>query len=733
MRSMPYTGGLMMVKRSFMSRLGGFDPALEGVEEYDLMLRAWELGGDEAIGHVAGALYGRRQQSSYAAKPLDALIENGRRTLAAHLGRLGIEAEVENGSLPMTYRVRYQHAPRPMVSIIIPTRDQQPVLQRCLESLLSLTAYPNYEILVVDNGSIAADAIEYIDGLRALEGDLGGRLRIVDYPEAFNFSAMNNRAAAEARGDYLLLLNNDTAVLHAEWLDEMMAHAQREDVGAVGAKLLFPDGKIQHAGVLLGVKGPAEHPFINQDPKSPGYYARLQVDQDYSAVTGACLLVRKVLYDEVGGLDAAELAVSYSDIDLCLKIRALGKRVVWTPHAILMHEGSKSQQSGVEQAPDAAKLARFQREQACMYAHWLPQMANDPAYNRNLSLASTDFLVESDPALSWDSVWRPVPRILTQPADRMGCGEYRIIAPTRALIRAGLIQGQETDRIYTPPELARIKPDALVLQRQVEPFQIEAIERHKRFNPDVFCVFEIDDLVTNVPLKNVHRSLLPKDMYKRMRRAVAACGCLVVATEPLAEAYRDLASDIRIVPNFIESAVWGGFQPVRRMGKKPRVGWAGGVSHTGDLEIVAGVVEALKDEIDWVFFGMCPPSLRAYIKEYHEPVPIGEYPAKLASLNLDLAIAPLEDVPFNHAKSHLRLLEYGILGYPVVCSDLTPYQGSFPVMRVRNRFKDWVDAIRAHALDADVAALAGDRLRDHVREHWLLENNLDAWLAAWLP
>lgn len=733
LRSMPYTGGLMLVRRSFLERLGGFDPTLAGLEEYDLMLRAWELGGDEAIGHVPGALYGRRQQSSYAPRPLNELLAEGRRALAAHLDRLSVDAEVENGPLPTTYRVRYRHAAQPMVSIIIPTRNQQPVLQRCLESLLSQTAYPNYEILIVDNGSSDEDAVEYINGLRALEGELAGRLRIVDYPEAFNFSAMNNRAAAVAQGEYLLLLNNDTAVLHAEWLDEMMAHAQRDDVGVVGAKLLFPDGKIQHAGVLLGVKGPAEHPFIGQDPKSPGYYARLQVDQDYSAVTGACLLVRKALYDEVGGLDAAELAVSYSDIDLCLKIQALGKRVVWTPHAILMHEGSKSQQSGVEQAPDAAKLARFQREQACMYAHWLPQMANDPAYNRNLSLASTDFVAESDPALRWDSAWRPVPRIITQPADRMGCGEYRIIAPTRALIEAGRIQGQETDRIYTPPELARIKPDTLVVQRQVEPFQIEAIERHKRFNPDVLCVFEIDDLVTNVPLKNAHRQHLPKDLYKRLRRAVAACDRLVVATEPLAEAYRDLSDDIRVVPNFIEAATWGRYAPSRRVGAKPRVGWAGGVSHTGDLELIENVVEALGGEVEWVFLGMCPPRIRPYVAEFYAPVPIDEYPAKLASLNLDLAIAPLEDVPFNHAKSHLRLLEYGILGYPVVCTDLTPYQGDFPVTRVRNRFKDWVEAIRAHLADLDAAAEAGDRLRQHIRSHWLLEDNLDAWLDAWLP
>lgn len=732
LRSMPYTGNAFAVRRSVFEALGGFDARYEGIEEYDFLLRFYEQAGREGIGHLSGALVLHKPGVSLSQRPLAEVLESGRQALAAHLVRLGVAADVEQGPLPATYRVRYRHAAKPLVSIVIPTRNQREMLERCLESLFAHTAWPNYEILVVDNGSDEADAVHYLDGLRALGAELGGRLRVLDYPQAFNYSAMNNLAADEARGEYLLLLNNDTAALHDDWLDAMMEHAQRPEVGVVGAKLLYPDGKVQHAGVVLGMQGPAEHPFIRREAKDPGYYARLQVVQNYSSVTGACLLVRKALFDEVGGLDADELAVSYSDIDLCLKISARGKSVVWTPYAILMHEGSKSQKAGVETADDAARSERFAREKAVMYRRWMPQIANDPAYNRCLSLGTTEFVAEPDPALCWDPDWRPAPRIIAQPADRMGCGEYRIIAPTRALVNAGRIQGQETDRIYTPPELARLRPDALILQRQVEPHQIEAIERHKRFN-DVFCVFEIDDLVTNVPVKNAHKKHLPKDLYKRLRRAAAACDRLVVATEPLAEAYRGLAADVRVVPNFVEAARWDALKTVRRAGRKPRVGWAGGVSHTGDLELIDGVVEALKDEVEWVFFGMCPERLRPYVHEFHPPVPIDRYAPQLASLNLDLAVAPLEDVPFNHAKSHLRLLEYGILGYPVVCSDITPYRGDFPVTRVRNRFRDWVEAIRAHLADLDATAQQGDALRRHVRERWLLEENLDAWLQGWLP
>ena len=738
LRSLPYVGGLLLIRRDLFKAIGGFDPSALGAEDYDLVLRAWEYlqkkgDGGASIGHVSEVLYRRMPGGGYAQQmALADTLNSAQNTLRRHFARLGVEVELEYGVLPATQRVRYLHSDTPMVSIIIPTRNQRSMLERCLESLFSHTAWPSYEVLVVDNGSDEADALQYLDGLRTLGADLSGRIQVLEYPQPFNYSAMNNFAARHARGEYLLLLNNDTAALHDDWLDVMMAHAQRPEVGVVGAKLLYPDGKVQHAGVVLGVKGPAEHPFIGREAKDAGYYARLQVDQNYCAVTGACLLVRKVLFDGVGGLDDDELAVSYSDIDLCLKIREQGKLVVWTPYALLLHEGSKSQKAGVESADAQAKAKRFEREQAVMYRRWMPQIANDSAYNRCLSLASTDFVEESDPALRWDPEWRPAPRIIAQPADRMGCGEYRIIAPARALINAGRVQGHEIDRIYTPPELARIKPDALILQRQVEPHQIDAIERHKRFN-DVFCVFEIDDLVTNVPVKNAHKKHLPKDLYKRLRRAVGICDRLVVATEALAEAYSALSKDVKVIPNFIEDARWGSLRGGRRVGRKPRVGWAGGISHTGDLDLISSVVEELKDEVEWVFFGMCPERVRPYVHEFHEPVPIDQYALRLAGLNLDLAVAPLEDVPFNHAKSHLRLLEYGILGYPVVCSDLTPYRGDFPVTRVRNRHRDWVEAIRAHVSDLDATAEQGDALRKHVREHWLLENNLDAWLEGWLP
>lgn len=732
LRSLPYVGGLMLIKKTLFDALGGFDPQAEGAEDYDFMLRAWEHVGDAGIGHIPEVLYHRRQGSSHCNKSVPEILEAGKQALQRHLQRLDIAAEVLSGPFPPSFRVRYPLSTTPLVSMVIPTRNQLGFLQRCIESIIEKTRYPNYEILIVDNNSDDPETCTYLDLLTAQEESMGGRLRVLRYPGAFNFSAMNNRAVDAARGDHILLLNNDTAVLHEDWLDEMVSHILRPEVGVVGAKLFYPDGKIQHAGVILGMRGPAEHPFIGHPPEDRGYFGRAMLTQNYSAVTGACLLISKSLYQEVGGLDEKHFKVSYNDVDLCLKVREAGHKIVWTPWAMLLHEGSASQKGDVEPQADKNKLARFAAEKTAFYDRWLPQLAFDPAYNRHLSLASTDFLLEDQAALTWDPEWRPRPRILVHPADREGCGEYRIISPMRALNAAGKVQGWETMRIFEPAEMTRFSPESMVLQRQMEWPQIEALERHKRFS-SAFRVFEIDDLITNLPVKSVHKGQIHKDIAKRFRKAASLCDRLVVATEPLAQAYKGYSDEVRVQPNYVERAVWGDLLPNRRGGVKPRVGWAGGVGHTGDLELVADVVRDLAQEVDWVFFGLCPEALRPYVHEFYAGVPLSQYPAQLASLDLDLAIAPLEINAFNDAKSHLRILEYGVLGFPVVCSDITPYQGDFPVWRVANRYRDWMKTIREAVSDRTALAMAGDALRAHVQSHWMLEDHLDDWLKVWLP
>jgi len=246
-------------------------------------------------------------------------------------------------------------------------------------------------------------------------------------------------------------------------------------------------------------------------------------------------------------------------------------------------------------------------------------------------------------------------------------------------------------------------------------------------------VFELDDLITNLPPKSAHRASIAPDIGQRIKQALAVCDRFVVSTEPMARAYGKMCDDVVVVPNRLEKSRWLGLTGGRRQGGKPRVGWAGAIGHLGDLGIIAQVVEATAKEVDWIFFGMCPDALRPFVTEFHPWVALHEYAARLAALDLDLAVAPLEYHPFNEAKSNLRLLEYGVLGYPVLCTDILPYQGDLPVVRISNKHRDWVRAIRDLVADRDACRQAGEKLRQAVLRDWMLEDHLDEWKRAWLP
>ncbi|MBV8777440.1 MAG: glycosyltransferase, partial [Alphaproteobacteria bacterium] len=735
LRGLPYVGALLAVRREIFAELGGFDPAWDGTEEYDLALRLAEKAGEGGFGHVADILYHRLTISGRSRRPAAEICADMPKIVQAHLDRVGIAASAEQGVPAHTCRVRYRHdGAEPLVSIIVPTKNQVALLKRCVESVLRLTEYETYEVIVVDNGSDDPDAAAYLQAIEDKHAEIGSRLRVFRDPGPFNFAALNNRAVREAaQGDYICLLNNDAAPLDRVWLGEMMALARRPDVGAVGAKLTYPDGRIQHGGVILGVGwgAPADHPYIGEPGTAIGYWGRLLVAQELSAVTAACLVTRRSVWDAVGGLDGENFAVAYNDVDYCLRVREAGYRVVWTPQARLLHEGSASQRAAAATGSVADGNARFVRERLAMYRKWLPRIAFDPAYNRNLSSLGPGFAVEIEGAPTWDPEFRPRERVLVYPADREGCGEYRIIAPSRALAKSGTVHAYETMRLLTPPEIARMQPDSIVFQRQLEPGQIEVIEWVKHTSK-ALCVFELDDLITNLPPKSAHRPMIAADISQRLKRALALCDRLVVSTEAMARAYGRMCGEVTVVPNRLESARWLGLAPRRRDGK-PRVGWAGAIGHSGDLAIIASVVEATAKEVEWVFFGMCPDVLLPHVAEFHPWVPVHDYAAKLASLDLDLAVAPLERHPFNEAKSNLRLLEYGVLGYPVVCTDILPYQGALPVTRVANRHRDWVRAIREAIADRTAARAAGETLRAAVVADWMLEDHLAEWRRAWLP
>ncbi|WP_168190984.1 glycosyltransferase [Pseudomonas sp. PIC25] len=702
-----------LFRRDVAVGAGGFDPAFRDAPEFELILRLINLGGLDGLGHVPEPLL-------IGTPPTLGNVEAEKQAIVRHLELRGYQSAQVTSPQPGRYRIDYGHAERPLVSLLIEAGERLPQLQRCVESVLETTGYSPYEILLLESHPQAEAVSAWLAALAGLGEE---RIRIVRSADgSAGLADLFNLAAGQARGGYLLLLSPDTAVVEGDWLDELVNHAQRPEVGIVGGKLLGADGKIAQACSILGLEGPVGRPFVGEPLDAPGYLHRLQVAQNCSAVSRDCLMIPADLYAELGGLSEADVPLRYVDADLCLRARQAGYLTVWTPYAKLMLDRA-------DETPATPE------EQDAMYAKWLPLLARDPAYNPNLSLAQPGGFKLADTQLSWRplSSWRPLPVVLAHPADPFGCGHYRVMQPFQAQHQAGLIEGALSMGLMHVTDLERYDPDVILLQRQIGEERLDAMRRMQIFSR-AFKVYELDDYLPNLPIKSVHREKMPKDILRSLRRGLGYVDRFVVSTEALAEAFAGLHPQMRVIENRLPVPWWGGLKAERRVGERPRVGWAGGSSHTGDLEMIADVVKELAGEVDWVFFGMCPEAIRPYVKEIHKGVAIEQYPAMLASLNLDLAIAPVEENLFNECKSNLRLLEYGACGFPVVCSDLRCYRGDLPVTRVKNRFRDWVEAIRMHLADMDATAKAGDALRSVVLSDWMLEGrNLEAWRSAWLP
>ncbi|MDL5366689.1 glycosyltransferase [Xanthomonas sp. NCPPB 2654] len=697
-------------RRDAVLAAGGFSTDHPGALELALILQLIQRGGLAGLGHLPEPLL-----------TCDATLRDDpqaqMRAIQQHLQQRGYHDALVAAIQPGLYRIDYAHGQRPSVSIVLVVHDDLARLQRCVVGLLEKTAHPHYEVLLVDNASAGADTRQW---LHAVAGLAGGRIRVICTEQPLGHAPACNLGAAQAEGDYLLFLRADTAVVQAQWLDALLNHGQRPEVGVVGARTVSGDGAITHAGLLPGLLEGGGHAFVGEAMTAPGYMGRLQVDQNYSAVSDACLLLRRALFAELGGFDAETFPQQGADIDLCLRAGALGYLTVWTPHALLLRG------EAAERAPDAVHERLFER--------WLPQLAHDPAYNPNLRLDRAGGFRLDESEFSWRPLpGRPLPVVLAHPDDAFGSGHYRVIQPFLALRDAGLIDGAYHARLLDTVELQRFAPDAVVLRRVGDDALrlMQRMHRHSR----AFKVFELDDFLPKLPPKSVHREHMPKDIARSVRKALSYMDRFVVSTAALAEAYAGYHADIRVVENRLSPQWWGALPASRRnAGAKPRVGWAGGSSHTGDLELLADVVRDLADEVTWVFFGLCPDKLRPYVHEVHAGVELARYPRALAALDLDLALAPLEQNLFNECKSNLRLLEYGACGYPVVASDLRCYAGALPVTRVKNRYRDWIQAIRMHLADAPGRAAAGDALREAVRHDWMLQGaHLQAWRSAWLP
>jgi len=379
-----YITHFVTIKRELGDSLGWFREGYEGSQDHDLILRIMDK--THNIVHIPKILYHWRQsENSTSLNYLEKSYAGDatRKALADYAFRNGFNAEILDGPGLGVYRLKREITTNKLVSIIVPFKDQVDLLKDCVSSVLNNTTYHNFELLLISNNSEKAETHEYLKYLIKKDN----RVRVLEHNVPFNFSEINNWAVEQANGDFILLLNNDMKVINSDWLEAMLEHAQQDNVGAVGAKLLYPDNTVQHAGVIIGIQGVAGHSHKYFHDKSVGYFYRVAVAQNISAVTGACLLTKKEIWKEVGGLDEENLKIAFNDIDLCLKIRKAGYEIIYTPYSRLYHYESKSR--GAEDTPE--KQERFIKECRTMLERWGTNQIPDPFYNVNLTLSSENF------------------------------------------------------------------------------------------------------------------------------------------------------------------------------------------------------------------------------------------------------------------------------------------------------------------------------------------------------
>lgn len=386
LRSNNYITHFFVASKSLINRIGGFDGAYNGAQDYDLILRCTEQA--EGIVHIPRILYHWRvHKASTADNPSSKkyAFDAGKHAIETHLKRCGEAGEVSHTKDLGFYKVKYSVQGKPLVSIIIPNKDQVEALAQCLESV-EKSSYPNYEIIIVENNSENKETFAFYQKIQS------ERIRVVVWEGEFNYSGINNYGVKYAKGDYLILLNNDIEVIAKDWMEEMLGNCQREDVGVVGAKLYYPDDTIQHAGIVVGIGGVAGAVFVGMPGAYSGYFHKASIQQNLSAVTAACMMVKRSVYEELGGLEE-KLKVAFNDVDFCLRVREKGYLVVYNPAVELYHYESKSR--GVEDSKQ--KVRRFQNEIEYMRKHWLKLLKDgDPMYNPNLTLTKWDYTLKNN-------------------------------------------------------------------------------------------------------------------------------------------------------------------------------------------------------------------------------------------------------------------------------------------------------------------------------------------------
>lgn len=387
LRSNNYICHFFLAKRELVCRIGGFREEFNGAQDYDLILRCIEV--SENIVHIPKILYHWRvHEFSTADNPMSKMYayDAGKRAIEQHLFRCKTEASVVHTKDLGFYRVVYNLIDESLISIIIPNKDQVEILDKCLRTLQEKTAYKNYEIIIIENSSTKKETFEYYERIKS---DI---IKVIKWDGEFNYSAINNYGVKYAKGEYYLFLNNDVEIIEGQWLSEMLANCQRKEVGIVGTKLYYPDDTVQHAGIIVGLGGVAGSVFVGLPKGYTGYMHRASLQQNLSAVTAACLMIKRSIFEEIKGFEE-KLKVAFNDVDLCLRVKRNGNLIVYNPYVELYHHESKTR--GAEDTKE--KVRRFQAEIEYMRNNWIDILKKgDPAYNINLTLAKWDYSLKDN-------------------------------------------------------------------------------------------------------------------------------------------------------------------------------------------------------------------------------------------------------------------------------------------------------------------------------------------------
>lgn len=392
LRSNNYICHFFVVRRSIVQKVGGFCQEFDGAQDHDFIFRCIETA--EKVGHIPEILYHWRiHKASTADNPASKMyaFDAGKRAIEAHLKRTGTEGIVSHTPDLGFFRVKYPVQGQPLVSVIIPNKDEKETLKACIDSIREKTEYPNYEIIIVENNSTTDEIFQYY---KELSQD--PRIRLLRWKKEFNYSAINNYGVRHANGEYLLFLNNDVTVITPGWIKELLGVCQRPEVGAAGVKLIYPDNTIQHAGCVIGLGGIAGHMFVDMPANRTGYLHKASILQDMSAVTAACMMMKRTAFEEAGGF-TEKLSVAFNDVDLCLKVRKNHKLIVYDPYVQLYHMESKTR--GAEDNKE--KVRRFQEEIEYMRCQWIDILKKgDPYYNKNLSLTKWNYSLRPLPGMT---------------------------------------------------------------------------------------------------------------------------------------------------------------------------------------------------------------------------------------------------------------------------------------------------------------------------------------------